>query len=484
MHMFHDCSRAKGSTANTTFALANSFFSESVAWLRCLIFPFQPWLGQVPREEDTFVVIFFLHRYQLDPTVGSTRLRNEPLSSRASRKVFLQEKLNENENEPVIFAFRNHYFRFFQMADKLLSIGEEKRKNLEDLAVVWLDKESHDLKARTRLRCIINFLKIFTGLADCLDYIRSVPEEHLFVIVSGQLSSSLIPSVRDLPQVLHVYVFCQHPERYLPLPSGRVFASEEVLYQQLSKDVNHFYATHATVLSGPAEKSVRDLGEKKGQFFWFQIFITALVDMVPSEDAKGDLLRLARTFYADNELESTRIDQFAQTYQASEALNWYSCDSFVYRVLNKAVRTEDLDLVFACRFFITDLYRQLETLHKPFVESMRSRALPELTVYHGQQLIEEDLTRLVANVGQLISVNSFFSTSLDRKVAMIYAGEHTVQANMKPVLFQVRIPLQERSNTYQHPFADISTISQFQEEQEVLFALAAMFLVESITKEE
>jgi hypothetical protein len=79
--------------------------------------------------------------------------------------------------------------------------------------------------------------------------------------------------------------------------------------------------------------------------------------MPSSDDAKQDLVKLARIFYSDNELELRRINEFDRTYEASEALKWYSSDSFVYRLLNRAIRSENIDLLFVCRFFIVDLRR-------------------------------------------------------------------------------------------------------------------------------
>jgi hypothetical protein len=368
------------------------------------------------------------------------------------------------------------------MADKLFSIEKDKG-NLEDLTIVWLDEHSQDLNTKTRLRCIINFLKIFTELKSCLDYIQSISNERIFIIVSGQLSSILIPLIQDLPQILHIYIFCQQPENYSSFKSSGVFTDQELLYNQLSKDVNHFYITHSLTTSFLTEKSLRDLTKETGAFFWFQLFIAALINMSPSDKAKQDLLQLARAYYTDNDLELRRIDHFNQTYKASEALKWYSSDSFVYRLLNKAIRTENIDLLFACRFFIVDLHHQLASLHKPYMELICSYNSDEFIVYRGQQMTADDFTKLKANVGKFISINSFLSTSRDRQVAVIYAGDRTIHPIMESVLFQIRINITETSNTNQHPFADISEFSRFEDEREVLFSLAAMFRIEDITEQ-
>lgn len=296
------------------------------------------------------------------------------------------------------------------MANKILSVEKE---NLEDLTVIWLDEHSQNMDTKTRLRCFINFLKTFTELDSCLQYIQSIPDEHIFVIVSGQLSSSLILSIQELPQILHIYIFCQHSEKYSSLKSSGIFTDQESLYHQLSKDVNHFYATRSTTISYLTEKSLRDLTKEIGEFFWFQLFITASIDMPLSDEAKQDFLLLARTNYTDNDRELKRIDEFDQTYDASKALKWYSSDSFVYRLLNKAIRMGNIDLLFECRFFILDLHRQLEYLHKQYTELIRSNKHNQLIVYHGQQMTSDDFAKLKTNVGKLISINSFLSTSIN-----------------------------------------------------------------------
>jgi hypothetical protein len=73
------------------------------------------------------------------------------------------------------------------MVTKQIAI-EKERDNLEDLIVIWLDEDSQSFNTQTRLRCIINFLKIFTDIDRCLEYIQSVSNEYLFIIISGQLS--------------------------------------------------------------------------------------------------------------------------------------------------------------------------------------------------------------------------------------------------------------------------------------------------------
>ena len=144
----------------------------------------------------------------------------------------------------------------------------EDLANLEDLTIIWVDEYSQDLNAQRRLRSIINCLKVFTHIDSFLDYIQSVPNEHLYVVVSGALSAQVIPVVQNLSQVLHAYVFCPNNEKHPSISSRFACYNQESLYQQLSHDVNHFYATHSIPIS-LSQKSLRDLTHDAGDFFWF-----------------------------------------------------------------------------------------------------------------------------------------------------------------------------------------------------------------------
>ena len=194
-------------------------------------------------------------------------------------------------------------------------------------------------------------------------------------------------------------------------------------------------------------------------------------------------MTLAREFYCGNEIELNRIDDFEQNYNKTRALTWYTSDSFVYRLLNKAIRTENFDLLFACRFFIVDLHNQLDSLQTQFKEHVRLCGKDTLTLYRGQHMMMDDFEKLRDNIGKLISTNSFLSTSSCSEVAMIYAGSDVSHPTMYSVLFQITIDINASSKENQHPFADISAYSQFTDEQEVLFSLGAMFRIEDVVNE-
>ena len=51
------------------------------------------------------------------------------------------------------------------------------------------------------------------------------------------------------------------------------------------------------------------------------------------------------------EQKEEKIQIFENTYRSENALQWYSRECFFFEVLNKALRTQDIDVLFSLRFY-------------------------------------------------------------------------------------------------------------------------------------
>ncbi|CAF5167788.1 unnamed protein product, partial [Rotaria magnacalcarata] len=129
--------------------------------------------------------------------------------------------------------------------------------------------------------------------------------------------------------------------------------------------------------------------------------------MKPNLTDKNELINLCQKFYENNPKELSLVREFEQNYSSNQAVWWYTRDSFVYRLLNKALRVQNIDLLFLFRFFIRDIEVQLK----------QYRCSSLVRVYRGQLMSTDELDQLKMSLGEYISVNSFFSTSLNRQQA-------------------------------------------------------------------
>ena len=132
------------------------------------------------------------------------------------------------------------------------------------------------------------------------------------------------------------------------------------------------------------------------------------------ESDKQELISLFKKTYQDDE-DKNVIDEFENDYSSDNALWWYTRDSFLYKMLNKALRIQDIGTLFLFRFFIRDIYEQLKE---------NQCSLP-VRVYRGQILSIDEVNNLQKSIDDFISINSFFSTSTDRDKALSFIGQHT-----------------------------------------------------------
>ncbi|CAF1560208.1 unnamed protein product, partial [Didymodactylos carnosus] len=89
----------------------------------------------------------------------------------------------------------------------------------------------------------------------------------------------------------------------------------------------------------------------------------------------------------------------------------------------------------------------------------------ETKFYRGQQITESEFDRIRTLNGEYLSINSFFSRSKSRDVALIYASILDYD-NIVPILFEINIDRNVKSTK---PYADIQRLSFFHDEEEILF---------------
>jgi len=206
-----------------------------------------------------------------------------------------------------------------------------------------------------------------------------------------------------------------------------------------------------------------------GQFVFSQVLIDCLLRLKYTQIDKTELVNLCKTEYEGNHNELNNLREFEEEYSSNKALWWYTRESFFYKTLNAALRTQDIHMIFLFREFISDIHRQLQ------YDQIKN----PLRVYRSQMMSSDELDDLKRHIGQFISIQSFFSTSTDRTTALFFLGDTTslIDLKLEGVLFEIDADPQMVTTK---PFADISKYSHFTNESEVLFMIGSIFRLESI----
>jgi tetratricopeptide (TPR) repeat protein len=181
---------------------------------------------------------------------------------------------------------------------------------------------------------------------------------------------------------------------------------------------------------------------------------------------RNELISISKQIYNKNRAELDIIREFEQTYSPGWAIWWYTRDSFLSRLLNKALRTQNIDVLFLFQFFIADIRQQLESL----------RRRTAIKAYRSQLMSNCELNKLRSSIGQFISINSFFSATMDANQAILYLQNAD---GLERVLFEIDADPRLNSDK---PFANIKSHS-FQKEDEILFMLGSIFQIAKIYRQ-
>ncbi len=110
----------------------------------------------------------------------------------------------------------------------------------------------------------------------------------------------------------------------------------------------------------------------------------------------------------NNPTESNIVKEFECEYFPERSLWWYTRHSFVFRLLNKSLRTQNIELLYLFGFYIRDLEKELKI----------NQCLSPIHVYRAQLMSKDEIEILKNSIGDFISINSFLSTSLNRNLAI------------------------------------------------------------------
>ena len=61
----------------------------------------------------------------------------------------------------------------------------------------------------SQLRKPFGFMKAFTNIDECVDYITDVHDSYVVLTISGQYARNVIPHIHNFPQLAAVYVYCK-----------------------------------------------------------------------------------------------------------------------------------------------------------------------------------------------------------------------------------------------------------------------------------
>ncbi|CAF0944847.1 unnamed protein product [Didymodactylos carnosus] len=366
---------------------------------------------------------------------------------------------------------------------------DNDEKNFETFLLIWLDANvnpTDDNFVQQKLHLAINYIKVFDSVEQCEQFIlkRNENYEKIVLVVSESYARQVVPDVHDLPQISAIYVYgidkstnANWAKQY----KKAVISNFDELVKIITEDqikrekFEDSLMMPMTILDSTQQQ--KSLSTISGNFMFIQLFIEILLRMEYVPLDRQELIKTCQQVQAHNNYEIKIINEFQFNYSSDKALWWYTRETCLYRMLNKALRIQDIDMIFTFRFFIADLYKQLKQIHK----KQQNDSSRITKVYRGQKMSVVELQTIQKSINQHISMNSFLSTTLNSKRAISFIPTLSTLKDdkLQSVLFEIII---DSNVTNTKPFGSISDQSFFSTEEEVLFMIGTIFIIEDVEK--
>jgi len=356
---------------------------------------------------------------------------------------------------------------------------------IDQFTFIWLDNNALEnsldsLRTKTLLRQLNNnHCLFFNNVELFLSEIERLKttNKKILLIVSGLFAKEVLSQTTDI--ISSIIIFCRNPTKYNHLMKEYsniidICTEHELLKNSIQRELP---SLKFNLFTNQKFNSLRSLNSSENSinnstYFSYMLFIDFLKQMPQTKQAKDIMLNKCKDYYRKNKKELERIELFRNTYTPDSAIDWYTKDSFVYRIVNQAFRTEDILLWYLFRFYIIDLCTQLENVHT------QQNYQSFLRLYRGQhRLPTNELENLKSNIGGCISTNGFFSTSKDINIAKEFILDATDTEDFKVVLFEISVDACHLKNII---FVDIDEYKGRTGESEVLFNIGSVFQVQNV----
>jgi tetratricopeptide (TPR) repeat protein len=355
---------------------------------------------------------------------------------------------------------------------------------VQNVRLIWLDNIIGDDFTDCRdtiieLRHAINTVNTFTDSEECIEFLDSISDEKVCMIISSSFGQRIVPRIHNMPQVDSIFIYCGNKKRHQkwakewPKIKG-VFTEISSICEALKQaaqecEQNAIPISFMSTIGDDAFK--KNLDHVDPSFVYTRILKEILLTIEFEQQHITEFIDYCRNALAENEGELKNVRKFERKYRDETPIWWYTYDCFLYPMLNRALRVMDVDVIIKMGFFIRDLHRQIERLHSDQFNAQNFGKT--FTVYRGQGMSKANFEQMTKNKGGLISFNNFLSTSIRRDRSLDFARRALPNSDMMGILFVMTIDPSKSTV----PFAFITDVSYFEDKDEVLFSMHTVFRI-------
>lgn len=366
---------------------------------------------------------------------------------------------------------------------------ETRYHKAQNYLIIWADENidvsMHDFKkSLIRLRSVVSDVNMYRISTDCIQALNKIDDGKVFIILSGILGQRIVPEIHEMSIINSIYILCNDQTRHEQWTKDwskiqGVFNSIKSICESLKKiarecDHNEMPMSFiprqiikAVTAGNLGKQHLNQLEPAYMYSMMLKDIILETVDIHPKQ--MDDLVKYS---HKKDIFESQLID-FQNRYNQKSPVWWYTSEIFLYGMLNKVLRSLDMEGIMKMGFFIRHLHHQLVQLHQEQSANFRN----EFNVYRGQGLSKHDFQKLYNTKGGVLAFNNFLSTSKEESVAMNFVQNAlNKDKDIVGVVFIMKID-PSKISTSTTPYALIDDYTVIRGEKEILFTIHTIFRV-------
>ena len=381
-----------------------------------------------------------------------------------------------------------------------LSDNTQSTENLETYCIIWVDSyvnsSSENRQAQEQLKSIIHHMLTFENDHQCLQYLKNLSRhDRAILIASGRSGRNLVPQITQLGSLSSIYIYCMDKQanEQWSRPFTKVCKRKSLLGNVVSFSLLSAFAQVkgvVTRISDLIETIFQDYLRQQNikldetlsmkiyndqstsdPFVQSQLLIDCLLRLKSSSNEKKELVSFCKDYYQHNPYQLKIIKEFDQTYSSDRVIWWFTRYGFLSRILTKAFREENWDLLLRFRFFLHDLGCQLG----------KNRCATSMRVYRSQLMSKDEVQLLKNSVGKYLSINTFLSTYVNAEQSRLIFSSVNCSPDSEKVLFEIEAD-SRLSNS--RPFADIQSLGYSSQVKQILFMVGSIFRVSKVKCDE
>ena len=244
---------------------------------------------------------------------------------------------------------------------------------VQNVLLIWLDSNIDNNSADCRnttmqLRRVVNSINSFTDGDQCIQFLEDMNQEKACMIISGSLGQHIVPRVHNMSQVDSIFIFCSNKKYHEQWTKEwskikGVFTEITPICEALKQAAQACEQNAISIsIMATGDGSKKNLDQLDPSFMYIQIMKEILLAINFEQKHFKQYIEYCRNAFVENDGELKNIKKLEREYrdQDKTPIWWYTLECFLYPMLNRGLRTMDVDIMIKMGFFIKDLHNHIK----------------------------------------------------------------------------------------------------------------------------